>query len=107
MCQIPIKILKPHATPNSRIIHQEGAEKLIQLASELYLAKAAVPSIRISAEDITSDYRFLLRVVNSAFTTDTDEYYAVQRQFRRLAQGHCWRELYQLTKTANFEKLHI
>ena len=24
------------------------------------------------------------------FTIDTDEYYTVLRQFRRLAQGHCW-----------------
>ena len=33
------------------------------------------------------------------------------RQFRRLAQGHCWMELCQLTKTANFKvtpmKKHI
>ena len=43
-----------------------------------------------SAEDVISDYRFLLRLVNSTFTIDSDEYYAVMRQFRRLAQGHCW-----------------
>ena len=29
------------------------------------------------AEDITSDYRFLLRLVNT-FTIDTDEYYPVR-----------------------------
>ena len=67
-----------------------------------------------SAEDITSDFRFLLRLVNSTFTIDTGEYYPVLRQFRRLAQAKdtdCWRELWQLTKTANFKatpmKKHI
>ena len=41
--------------------------------------------------------------MNSTFTIDTDEYYPVLRQFRSLAQGHCWRELCQLTRTANFK----
>ena len=42
--------------------------------------------------------------MHSTFTIDTDKYYPVLRQFRRLAQGHCWRrELCQLTKTANFK----
>ena len=45
----------------------------------------------------------MLRRVNGTFTIDTDEYYPVLRQFRILAQGHCWRELCQLTKTANFK----
>ena len=46
----------------------------------------------------------MLRLVNSTFTINTDEYYPVLRQFRRLALGHCWRrELCQLTKTANFK----
>ena len=40
-----------------------------------YLTQQAVPNIRIfSAEDITSDYGFLLRLVNT-FTIDTDKYY--------------------------------
>ena len=67
-----------------------------------------------SAEDITSDHKFLLRLVNNAFTIDTGEYYPVLRKFRGLAQAKdtdCWRELCQLTKTANFKatpmKKHI
>ena len=41
--------------------------------------------------------------MNSTFTINTDEYYPVLSQSRRLAQGHCWGELCQLTKTANFK----
>ena len=40
---------------------------------QLYLANTAVLKIGISAEDITSDYMFLLRLVNT-FPIDTDEY---------------------------------
>ena len=34
----------------------------------------------------------MLRLVNSTFTIDTDEYYPVLRQFGRLLaqEGHCW-----------------
>ena len=44
--------------------------------------------------------------MSSTFTIDTGEYYPVLRQLRRLAQAKdtdCWRELCQLTKTANFK----
>ena len=45
---------------------------------------------------------FLLRLVNSTFTIDTDEYYPVLKQFSRLAQGHCGGiELCQPAKTSN------
>ena len=40
-----------------------------------YLANTAILIFEFSAEeDITSDYGFLLRLVNT-FTVDTDEYY--------------------------------
>ena len=46
----------------------------------------------------------MLRLVNSTFTIDTDDYYPVLRQFRRLlAQEYCWSYLCQGTKTANFK----
>ena len=41
-----------------------------------YLANTVVLNIGIFSEDITSDYRFLLRLVNT-FTIDTEEYYPV------------------------------
>ena len=91
--KILIKMLKQHATPNSSL-HD----------LKIYSSTQQFWIIEFWAEDITSGYRFLLRLANSTFTIDTDKYYPVLRQFRRLAQGHCWRrKLCQLTKTANFK----
>ena len=58
MCQIPIKMLKQHAVPNSS------------------LHNLKIYSSDISAEDTTLDYGFLLRLVH-AFTIDTDQYYSM------------------------------
>ena len=58
-----------------RFIDQKGAEKLgsqkwilcMQLTQQFY-------NFEFSAEDITSGYAFLLRLVNT-FTIDTEDYY--------------------------------
>ena len=56
-----------------------GAEKLVKDELYVYVPNAAVLKIRLSgfsAEDITSDYGFLLRLVDT-FTIDNDEYYPI------------------------------
>ena len=78
MCHIPIKMLKQHAIPISslhdlKIYSSKRCRKLAKDKLCVYLANTAVLNIQISAEDITSDYRFLLRLVNT-FTIDTGEY---------------------------------
>ena len=45
----------------------------------------------------------MLRLVNSTFTFDTEEYYPVLRQFKRLARGHCWSCTNSLKQLANFK----
>ena len=85
MCQIPIKMLKQHTIPNSslhnlKIYSSKGSRKTIQrwiiCMMQLLNTHTAILNIRIFSRryPITSDYGFLLRLVNT-FTIDTDEYY--------------------------------
>ena len=86
MCHIPIKMLKKHVIPNSilhklKIYSSKGCRKTIQRCWWIYvaryvapyLANTAVLNIQVSAEDVASDYRISLRLVNS-FSIDTDKY---------------------------------
>ena len=114
MCQIPIKMLKQYATPNSRlhklkIYSSKGCRKTSQrwiyVASQLPLLSSHSsskysnfqPKISLQTIGFCFDWwiaHLLLRVTSISQL----------RQFRRLAQGHhCWRELCQLTETANFK----
>ena len=77
ICQIPIKILKQYAIPNSSfqnltIFLSNGYRKTSQKWI-MYVANAAILELWFSGKDITSDYGFLLRLVN-AFTVDNEEY---------------------------------
>ena len=124
MCQIPIKMLKQHATLNSslhnlRIYSSKGCRKTSQrwiyVASYLptNLANTSVSFKHSNFQQkisLQTDYKVLLRLVTSTFNIDTDEYYPVLWQFRRLAQGHCWsyaNSLKQLILKLHLWKKHL
>ena len=84
MCHVPIKTSKQHTTPNSslhnlKIYSSKGCTKTIQrlIICMMYLLNTHSNSKYSNFQQkipITSDYGFLLRLVNT-FTIDTDEYY--------------------------------
>ena len=95
-----------------KFIHEKGAEKLVkdgymQLTTQL---TQQFQIFEFSTEDISSDYRFLLRLVNT-FTIDTDEHYPVcykvndAKAFKNavyyfmLANHHVYYRLARLTGT--------
>ena len=81
MCQIPIKMLKQHAIPNSvlhnlKIYSSKGCRKTSQIKVKMNLLTLAILNIRIFSRRYHFKLWFLLRLVNT-FTIDTDEYYPI------------------------------
>ena len=79
MCQIPITMVKKHAVPNSslhnlKIYSSQGCRKISQSQSNQSNTEHSNSKCSDFKQMITSDYGFLLRLVNT-FTIDTDKYY--------------------------------
>ena len=72
ICQIPSKMLKQHAIPNSNL--SNGFRKTSKIWTICMWLRQQFYITEFSAEDITSDHGFLLRLVNT-FIFDTDDYY--------------------------------
>ena len=91
MCQISIKMLKQYAISNSslhnlKIYSSKGCRKTSQRWIKCMQLTQHFQIFRFSVEDITSDYGFLLRLVNT-LTIDTDEYYPMCYKVNR-CQDH-------------------
>ena len=65
MCQIPIKILKEHAIPNSSIPNLKDLFIKNVQKNQSKMNYEQLQNFEFLAEDSTSDYWYLLRQVNT------------------------------------------